>query len=159
MMNPRVIVYATIIQLAAFAIFDQGDGPVTEASFREIAAVSLSPMVAVALAHTFAEVLDHQIAHGNRFRWRDVGELVRPNLQFLYVGLAPIVIAIPFALTGATNDVVVNTVYAFGVASLFIWGFIAARGSGRPLRGQVLYALAYGILGLLVVGIELLLTH
>ena len=159
MMNPRVIVYATIIQLAAFAIFDQGDGPVTEASFREIAAVSLSPMVAVALAHTFAEVLDHQIAHGNRFRWRDVGELIRPNLQFLYVGLAPIVIAIPFAVAGATNDVVVNTVYAFGVASLFIWGFIAARGSGRPLRGQVLYALAYGILGLLVVCIELLLTH
>lgn len=159
MMNPRVIVYATIIQLAAFAIFDHGDGPVTEASFREIAAVSLSPMIAVALAHTFAEVLDHQIAHGNRFRWRDVGELVRPNLQFLYVGLAPIVIAIPFAVAGVTNDVVVNTVYAFGVASLFIWGFIAARGSGRPLRGQVLYALAYGILGLLVVGIELLLTH
>ena len=159
MMNPRVIVYATIIQLAAFAIFDQGDGPVTEASFREIAAVSLSPMIAVALAHTFAEILDHQIAHGNRFQWRDVGELVRPNLQFVYVGLAPILITIPFALTGATNDLVVNTVYAFGVASLFIWGFIAARRSGRPVRGQFLYALAYGILGLIVVVIELLLTH
>lgn len=159
MMNPRVIVYATIIQLAAFSIFDQGEGQVTEASFRAIAAVSLSPMVAVALAHTFAEVLDHQIAHGNHFQWRDVGELVRPNLQFLYVGLAPIIIAIPFALAGATNDLVVNTVYAFGVTSLFVWGFVAARGSGRPLRGQFLYALAYGILGLLVVGIELLLTH
>lgn len=159
MMNPRVIVYATIIQLAAFAIFDQGDGPITEASFREIAVVSLSPMIAVAIAHTFAEVLDHQIADGNRFSWQDVGELVRPNLQFLYVGLAPIVIAIPFALASASSDLVVNVVYAFGIASLFIWGFIAARSSGRPIRGQIIYSIAYGVLGLCVVAIELVLTH
>jgi VIT1/CCC1 family predicted Fe2+/Mn2+ transporter len=159
MINARVIVYATIIQLAAFAIFDQGDTPITEASFRNIITVSLGPMIAVALAHTFAEVLDHQLARGNHFTWADVVDIIKPNAQFLYVGLAPIVITIPFLFTNFTNNDVINIIFVFGVTSLFIWGFIAARSSGRPLRGQIIFSLAYGILGMFVVGIELLLGH
>lgn len=159
MINPRVIVYATIIQLAAFAIFDQGDTPITEASFRNIITVSMGPMIAVALAHTFAEVLDHQILHGNRATWAGIRKLIAPNLQFLYVGIAPIIITLPLLFTDLTNNDVVNVIFVFGIASLFVWGLVAARSSGRPLRGQIIFSLAYGTLGIFVVGIELLLGH
>jgi len=159
MINARVIVYATIIQLAAFAIFDQGTSPISEATFRNIITVSMGPMIAVALAHTFAEVLDHQLARGNRFTWAEIGDLIKPNVQFLYVGLAPIVITLPLLFTSLTSNDVINIIFVFGVVSLFVWGFVAARSSGRPLRGQIIFSIAYGILGMLVVGIELLLGH
>ena len=158
-MNPRIIVYATIIQLAAFAIFDQGTEPINDFVYRNIIVVSLGPMFAVAAAHMFAEVLDHQIGRGENFRWREAGPLLRQNLQFFYVGFAPLVIALPFLLTDISANTVVNVIFAFGIASLFFWGALAARYSGRTPAKQLLFALAYGILGLLVVGIELVLAH
>jgi len=158
-MNPRIIVYATIIQLAAFAIFDQGTDPINDFVYRNIVVVSLGPMFAVAAAHIFAEVLDHQIGRGEYFRWREAAPLLRQNLQFLYVGLAPLVIALPFLLTDVSANTVINVIFAFGISSLFFWGALAARHSGRTPAKQLLFALAYGILGMLVVGIELVLAH
>jgi VIT1/CCC1 family predicted Fe2+/Mn2+ transporter len=158
-MNPRIIVYATIIQLAAFAIFDQGNDPITDFVYRNIIVVSLGPMFAVAVAHMFAEVLDHHIERGENFTLQEARPLLKQNLQFLYVGLAPLVIALPFLFTDVSANTVVNVIFVFGIASLFFWGALAARHSGRTPAKQLAFALAYGILGLLVVGIELFLAH
>lgn len=156
-LQPRVIVYATTIQLATFAVLNVGDTPWTSDRFLTLLAVSLGPMLALAMAHVFSEILDHDI-RGVLTR-ENLREIFRANIQFLYVGLIPIVIAIPLSLLEVSANTTILTIFIVGVVSLFTWGAIGARLAGRAFKQQLWFGFAYGLVGCLIVGLELLLRH
>jgi hypothetical protein len=156
-LQPRIIVYATIIQLASFAFFDAGGNPWSEDRFLTLIAVSLGPMFALAMAHIFSEILDHDV-RGILSR-ANLQEIFRSNIQFLYVGIIPIILAIPMSLAGMEANTTISTIFVAGVLSLFVWGGIAARLAGRPTKQQLTFAIAYGLIGCVIVALELWLHH
>jgi hypothetical protein len=156
-LQPRVIVYATIIQLTTFALFAPGNATWTSDAFWTLTAVSLGPMLALALAHMFSEILDHDI-RGLLFR-NTLLEILRTNLQFLYVGVIPILLALPMRVFGLYANTTITLIFIVGTISLFIWGAIGARLAGRSLRQQLIFGVAYGFIGCGIVGLELLLRH
>lgn len=156
-LQPRVIVYATIIQLATFAIFTPGDAPWTSDQFGTLLAVSLGPMFALAMAHVFSEILDHDIR--GILTKHNLREIFRSNIQFLYVGLIPIVIAIPLSLLDVSANATISTIFIVGLISLFAWGAIGARLAGRTFKEQLAFGFAYGLVGCVIVALELILRH
>jgi hypothetical protein len=156
-LQPRVIVYATIIQIATFALFQAGDGPWTSDRFLSLIAISIGPMVVLALAHSFSEILDHDIR--GKLGRSGIRQILESNFQFLYVGLIPIVLAIPISLLDVTANTTVTLIFIVGIASLFAWGAVAARLAGRTLIGQLIFGVSYGLLGCIIVGLELLFRH
>jgi hypothetical protein len=156
--EPRIIVYATIIQLTTFALIDTRniEGRI---SWENLFLVSLGPMLALALAHTFSEILDYHIRAGDRVSLATVRELATTNLQFLYVGVIPLIVAVILLPTDETMTMAVNLIFLIGVISLFGWGFVAARLAGRTFGRQLLFGIGYGIVGCIVVGMELILHH
>lgn len=157
-LQPRIIVYATIIQLTAFALLGSTE-PVTRLAWQDLLLISLGPMFALALAHTFSEVLDHQIRASGHLAGQTLRKVITSNLQFLYVGLVPLVVALVLMPTEMTMNEAINIIFLIGVISLFVWGAVAARISGRSLGKQLLFGLGYGIVGSIVVVMELILRH
>jgi hypothetical protein len=156
-LQPRVIVYATIIQLSTFAFLNLGGIPWTGDRFVTLITVSLGPMLALALAHMFSEILDHDI-RGLLFRDTLI-QILRTNLQFLYVGAIPIVLALPTLLFGFYANTTINLIFLVGTISLFVWGAIGARLAGRSLKQQLVFGVAYGFIGCIIVAIELWIHH
>lgn len=159
MFRPRIIVYATIIQLASFAVYVPGPVPYTFSIWINFILVSFAPMIAVGVAHTFSDLLDMHIQQGSRFRWDGLQPLIASNLQFFYVGMVPVAITAPFLLGDFSAESMVNLVFLAGLLSLFGWGFYAAQLSGRRLRARIGYGLGYAFAGLLVTILELYLRH
>jgi hypothetical protein len=157
--RPRIIVYATIIQLASFAVYVPGPVPFTVGVWINFILVSFAPMIAVGVAHTFSDLLDMHIQQGSRFRWDGLQPLFASNLQFLYVGTIPVIITAPFLLGDVDGNSMVNLVFVAGLLSLFGWGFYAAQLSGRRLRARFGYGFGYAFAGLLVTILELYLRH
>jgi hypothetical protein len=156
--EPRIIVYATIIQLTAFALLDTRsiEGRI---SWLNLLLISMGPMLALALAHTFSEVLDYHIRAGEHVSATTVRGVAVSNLQFLYVGLIPLLIAVILLPSDISMTGAVNIIFGIGIISLFGWGLVAARMAGRTLGRQLLFGLAYGIAGCIVVAMELILRH
>jgi len=156
-LQPRVIVYATIIQLTTFAFFTIGDDAWTSDRFVTLIAVSLGPMFALAMAHIFSEILDQDI-RGVLSR-ENLREIIRSNIQFLYVGVIPIILSIPLSFFGLSANNTITVIFIVGTVSLFAWGAVGARLAGRSLRQQLVFGIAYGFIGCGIVGLELLLRH
>jgi hypothetical protein len=157
--RPRIIVYATIIQLATFAVYTPGPVPFTFRIWINFLLVSFGPMIAVGVAHMFSDLLDLHLSQGRAMSWSTIRRLAISNLQFLYVGLVPLVLTAPFLLMDVIANTMVNLVFVAGIVSLFAWGLAAARHSGQSLRGQIGYGLGYAGAGFLITLLELYLRH
>lgn len=157
-LEPRIIVYATIIQLTTFALLDTRN-IADRISWDNLVLISLGPMLALALAHTFSEILDYHIRAGEYVSAATIREVTTSNLQFLYVGVIPLIVAVILLPTDETMTVAVDLIFLIGIISLFVWGAVAARMAGRSFGRQLLFGIGYGIVGCIVIAIELLLRH
>jgi hypothetical protein len=157
--EPRVVIYATLIQMTAYALFDVPDVPIAIDGFNVLFWVAIVPMFALAVAHAFSEVLDLQIRLRRRMNWVDVRVILHSNVQFLYVSLIPVIMLSLGWLLGVSQDTAVNVILYLGVMSLAGWGGYGARQAGLRPWTCVLFGAAYACLGALVVGLEMLIRH
>ena len=157
--EPRVVIYATLIQMTAYALFDVPDIPIALDGFNVLFWVAIVPMFALAVAHAFSEVLDLQIRLRRRMNWADVVVILHSNLQFLYVSLIPIILLSSAWLLGIGANSAVNIVLYFGLVSLTGWGAYGARQAGLRAWPCVIFGAAYACLGALVVVLEILIRH
>ena len=112
------------------------------------------------MAHAFSDALDLQIRNGRRLSWHDRRHLIWPRTSSTSTSaIPPILLTIALALLGWDANDVVGMVQLLGLASLFVWGVFAARKAGLGRWGQTRFGFNYAVMGLIVIGVELILTH
>lgn len=157
--EPRVVIYATIIQMTAYAIYDPVDAPVTLDRFTGLFWIAVVPMFALAIAHAFSEVLDLQIRLQRSMGWSDLRFILHSNVQFLYVSLIPIILLLICRFIDVSEKSAVNFILYLGVISLAGWGGYGAKRSGLKKWQWLLFSAAYASLGAIVVLLEILIRH
>lgn len=157
--DPRVVVYATIIQMTAYAIYDPVESAVTLDGFIQLFWIAVVPMCALAIAHGFSEVLDLQIRIRRSIKWHDLRVILHSNVQFLYVSLIPIILLLICWLINVSEKSAVNFILYLGIISLAGWGGFGARRSGLQRWQWLLFGAAYACLGAIVVLLEILIRH
>jgi hypothetical protein len=158
-LDPHRIIYSTIMLMTAFALYDEGTAPLKTGAVVELIGVAIAPLFALAMAHAFSDALDLQIRNGRRLTRADRRHLLGVNLQYLYVAIPPIAIIIVLTIVGWDANDIVGLVELLGVASLFFWGAFAARKAHLGRGRQFTFGFNYALMGLLVILIELILTH
>ena len=157
--DPHRVIYATIMLMTAFAIYDEGTDPFERGPLIELIGISLAPLFALSMAHAFSDALDLQIRNGRRLTGHDRRHLLVENLEYLYVAIPPIVLTIVLAMLGWDANNVVGLVQLLGIASLFVWGVFAARKAGLGRWTQTRFGFNYAVMGMIVIAVELILTH
>lgn len=160
-MDPHRIVYGTIILMTAFALYD---GSITHGDFGTrpfltLAGVVIAPLFALSMAHTFSEALDMHIRLKRNLSAHDRRHLLAANMQYLYLAIPPLLIVLVLRILGVEAGTVINVVQLVGALSLFGWGFFAGRKAEVTVGRQLLMGLGYMFAGIVVIVIELVLTH
>lgn len=158
-LDPHAVIYSTIMLMTAYALYDEGTERLVEGAWLELVAIGLAPLFALSMAHAFSDALDLQIRYGRRLSRRDRRSLLAKNLQYMYVAIPPtIVLAVLTVLHWDANDAV-GLLLLIGLGSLFFWGTFAARKARLNWVRQVTFGLSYGLMGFLVLLVELAITH
>ena len=157
--DPHRLIYGTIILMVALGIYEESDDPFNSETLLELILIVIAPLFALAAAHAFSDAIDIQVRTGRRLAGSDRRHLAFSGLQYLAVGVP--VIALSMAVFAAGGDAwgAVDIAQGIGVGSLFFWGAFAARRAGLGSWAQFRFALIYGLLGFMVIIVELLLAH
>jgi len=158
-LDPHRIIYSTIMLMTAYAIYDEGTDPLSERSFVVLIGLSIAPVFALSMAHAFSDALDIQIRYGRRLTGHDRRHLFLSNLQYLYVAIPPLIVMAVLGLLGWDANDVLGLVQLLGVLSLGWWGWYAGSKAGAGLARRAWFAVSYTVMGLVVIAIELILTH
>lgn len=164
--NPRILVYGTLIQLVALVLASDSvavdvadDQRMNLVAWWDFTLISVFPLVAVAVAHSFSEALDLQLREHRQLNWHDRLEIALANVQFLYIAIIPsLLLLLPLAQRWPVTDAL-DLLLACGVLSLFGWGILVARMAGLTVLRQLWYGLCYLVLGLGVVALEIFAMH
>lgn len=158
-LDPHRIIYSTILLMTAYAIYDEGTLPLDRRGYIALFGLSIGPLFALAMAHAFSDALDLQIRNGRRLSGHDRRHLLATNLQYLYVAVPPlIVIAALGTLRWDANDVL-GIVQILGLLSLGWWGWYAGMKAGVTIARRAWFAVSYTVMGMVVIAVELVLTH
>ena len=157
--DPHRVIYATILLMTAYAIYDEGTDPLRAGPIAEIVGLSIAPLFALAMAHAFSDALDLQIRNGRRLTRSDRAHLFGTNLQYLYVAVPPTILILALAPTGMRADQIIRIVQLMGLISLGWWGYFAGRKAGVSRARRWTFAINYSLMGLVVILVELALTH
>jgi len=158
-MDPHQIIYGTIMLMVAYALYNEGSDPLGRGPLLELIAVSFAPLIALAMAHGFSEALDFQIRHSRRLGRYDRWRLVRENAKYLLIAIPPIILMTLLTILGWHANSIIELIQVLGLLSLAFWGAFAARKANLGRGRQFTFALGYGVMGALVIAIELLITH
>lgn len=158
-LDPHRIIYATIMLMTTYAIYDEGTDPLGAGPIIAIIGLSIAPLFALAMAHAFSDALDLQIRNGRRLTPSDRRHLFVSNLQFLYVAIPPTIVILALSLLDMRANSIIGIVQLLGLLSLGWWGYFAGRMAGLPVHRRWIFAVNYSLMGLVVIGVELILTH
>lgn len=157
--DPHRLIYSTVILMTALAIYDPGPETAGQSVLVTIVAVTLAPLFALTMAHVFSDALDMQIKLGRRLRGRDRRHLLFSNLEYMYIAVPPTLLAIVLSFVGMNAVPIIDAILWLMLASLFFWGVYAARVARLGGWVQVRFGLSYGVMGMIIVLIEIALTH
>lgn len=152
------LIYATIILLVALAIYDDEVQSFSGTRFVDLVIVVVLPLFALSMAHAFSDALDIQIKTRHRLTAQDRRHLLGAGLQYLSVGIPILLIGLIYELTGGEAGQASEWGQTLGVLSLFGWRAFAARAAGLGAWVQVRFAIVYGLLGLVIILVELALV-
>ncbi|MDO9486512.1 MAG: hypothetical protein Q7K25_10690 [Actinomycetota bacterium] len=158
-LEPHALIYSTIMLMVAYSLFDEGPKPLLDGALLELIAVGLASLFALSMAHLFTDALDTQILLRRRLTGRDRIRILLNNLQYMYVAIPAILILLLLAPLNWAADAAVGVLMLVGLATLFFWGTFAARKAGLSRWRQLSFGLSYGFIGILVLLVELALTH
>jgi hypothetical protein len=148
------VVYATVVLMSVLAVYD---GWQDLATFAGVAAVILGPLLALALAHLFADVLN---AHAELRRPLTAAEWkhhARDQVSWFAAAVPPLVVVGVGWISPADVIGTIAAVLWTAVVTLVVLSAIAGRRAG--LRGWRWWASAAagGLVGLVVIGLQVLL--
>lgn len=116
----------------------------------------LATLLALWIAHVYSDLIARRVTSARRLGPGEVmGALTQewPIVQ----AVVPAAVALLLAAVGVwSRDTAVDLALGAGVLSLFGWGLVIGRRSGLGWPRSCLWASLSGVLGLLVVGVELL---
>lgn len=158
-LEPHALIYSTIMLMVAYSLYDEGTAPLLDGALLELSAVGLAALFALAMAHAFTDALDMQILYRRRLTKKDRLRILLTNLQYMYVAVPAILTLLLMAPLNWDSDSAVAVLMLFGLATLFFWGTFAARKAGLSRWRQLSFGLSYGFIGILVLLVELALTH
>ncbi len=158
-MDPHRIIYSTILLMTAYAIYDEGTSPLKTGAYLELLGLSIAPLFALAMAHAFSDALDLQIRNQRRLTGSDRRHLAATNLQYLYVAIPPMMLIVALGLLGWDASDVLLIVQLLGLLSLGWWGYYAGRKANVSQVRRWTFAINYSLMGVIVILVELALTH
>lgn len=145
--------YATIVVMSLLAVYSGWD----QLSFLEAALVMLAPVLALATAHFFSEVL-HEHAELRRplrgHEWRTAA--VR-QVQLVLAAVPPLLMLVIGRSLDVDVERVTLVILATGVLTLMGLAGFAGRRAGLAGWRLVVTVLAGGLVGLIVLSIQILL--
>lgn len=157
--DPHAAIYATIMVMTSFALVDEGPESLSDGPWLTLLGATIAPLFALASAHAFSDALDMQIREGHRLTMSERRHIAAKNLQFMYVAIPPIALLLFFVLIDMDASDAVGFILLFGIASLFYWGVFAGKKAGLGPWRRVSFGIGYGVMGVIVLLVELVLTH
>lgn len=157
--DPHNIVYATIILLISMDVLQYRDEEGDGVSLTEFLVLTIGPLVMVAVAHSFAGTIEIQVRERRRLTGADFRRLGLTVLQYASVATVPSLLAIGLSLAGQAPITAAWITEILGLISLVLWGYYAGWAAGRSQLGRIGNAVLYGIVGLVIILLELAVSH
>jgi hypothetical protein len=131
----------------------------TDVTARELTVDVAATMVVFWLAHTWAAIAGERIHMGHRLSLHRVRALAREEWPMVEAGFGP-VFALVLGWIGVLDaDDAARLVIGIGIVQLFAWGFVLGRRVYDTWLGAVLAGLGNGALGLVLVLLEIAVSH
>jgi hypothetical protein len=147
------LTYATIVVMSVLAVYPGWE----DLSVRNAAAVIFAPIIALATAHYFSEVL-HLHAELQRpltrTEWR---EAARRQWQVVLAGVPPLLLMVVGRVVDQDVERVTLIILGTGVVTLMLYAGLAGRRAGIRGWRLAVMSLAGGAIGLLVLSLQILL--
>jgi hypothetical protein len=148
------VVYATVVLMSVLAVYD---GWAELTSFLGVAIVIVAPLVALAVAHLFSEVIE-EIYHRQRpltgAEWR---RLSLGQLRILVAAVPPLVMLGIGWLSPLDERRTIAVVLWTGVVTLVVLSLVAARRAGIRGWRLAVAGVGGGVIGLIVISLQVLL--
>lgn len=157
--NPRINVYALVMLLVMYSVWEEDDPTFGFWAYASLVAATFVMLSAVALSHLLSESLNEQIRLGEKIGMSEYRALLRVNAQFLLTTIpVAIVLLIPLALN-LPGNAGVNELIVLALVAMFGWGAFAGRRIGYGRFASLVYGLAYLGVGLLIVILKVIVSH
>jgi hypothetical protein len=154
-------VYGTVLVMTVLAVDTTQGTP----SYLEAAVTVLGAMLATFLAHVFADALS-SFAHDGGGRGgharrgvRTVARAARVDLVFLILAALPAAVLVVGALGAWEPETAIRIIMVAGVSFLVLVGALGGRRAGFGPWGVVACASAAGVLGAVLLVVQVLLEH
>ncbi len=148
------VVYATVVLMSVLAVYD---GWAELTSFLGVAIVILAPLVALAVAHLFSEVIEEHYRLQRPLTGAEWRRLASGQLKILVAAVPPLVILGLGWLSPLDERRTIAVLLWTGVATLVVLSLVAARRAGIRGWRLAVAGLSGGVVGLLVISLQVLL--
>jgi hypothetical protein len=129
------------------------------ASAQKLTLSLLSTMAVFFLAHVWSAIAGERVQEAQGFGVNRAIAIAREEWPMLEAGIAPIC-ALALAWAGVLDrDDGARLAIALGVVQLFAWGYVVGRRAYHRLGPALASAAIDGVLGLVIVGLEVLVLH
>jgi hypothetical protein len=147
-------IYGSIIATAFVGALRQA-----HVSARDMTIEVAASMVVFWLAHTWAAVAGERIHMGHRLAFGRVRALGRMEWPIVEAGFGPVV-ALSLGWIGVlSTDAAAGAAIAIGVVQLLAWGFVLGRRVYHTWVGAVVAGIGNGLVGLVLVVLEIAVAH
>jgi hypothetical protein len=148
------VVYATVVLMSVLAVYD---GWAELTSFLGVAVVILAPLVALAVAHMFSEVIEEHYHLQRSLTLAEWRRLAWGQLKILVAAVPPLVILAIGWISPSDPHGTIRVLLWTGVLTLVALSVLAARRAGIRGWRLVVAGLSGGVVGLIVISLQVLL--
>ena len=147
-------IYGSILATSLIGALRQAD-----VTSKEITLEVGATMIVFWLAHTWAAIAGERIHLGHGLLWHRVRVLAREEWPIVEAGFVPLA-ALALGWIGVLDSTQATRVaLILGVGQLFVWGFVLGRRVYNGWLGATLAALGDGAVGVVLVLLEIWITH
>jgi hypothetical protein len=147
------VVYGTITMMCVLIVYDGW----SKVDLVEVIGVMAGPIFAMFLAHVFATLIAKQASMDSTLGQAEWAGTIRRESRFLLLAVPPAVLTTVLSAAGVSLTTCIQIVLWIGVASLGFWAWLAGRRAELTGWHLAMAVLAGVIVGLLVLGIQVLL--
>jgi hypothetical protein len=147
------VVYGTITMMCVLIVYDGW----SKVNLVEVIGVIAGPIFAMFLAHVFATLIAKQASVNSSLGSAEWLSTIRRESRFLLLAVPPAALTTVLSVAGVSLTTCIQIVLWLGVASLGFWAWLAGRRAELTGWHLAMAVLAGVIVGLLVLGIQVLL--
>jgi hypothetical protein len=147
-------IYGSILAAAFITVFRE-----EHASPQTVALSVIGTMAVFWIAHVWSSLLGEQIHHGSRINFGQVKTIARAEWPLIEASLAPVVALLLGWIGVIDESKAEDLALAVCVLQLFAWGLYVGHRAYDSWYAVALSGLVNGLLGLLVVSLEISVVH